>query len=32
VGRGLVLRSRQSRIVNVTPAGWDALRGAGLIH
>lgn len=32
VGRGLVLRSRHSRIVNVSPAGWDALRGAGLIH
>jgi len=29
--QGLVLRSRQSRIVHVTPSGWDALRQAGLL-
>jgi DNA-binding transcriptional ArsR family regulator len=31
VSRGLVLRSRHSRIVSVTPAGWSCLRDAGLL-
>lgn len=32
VTRGIVLRSRYSRIVSITPFGWDALRQAGLIE
>lgn len=30
VNRGLVLRSRHSRTVSITPAGWEAFRRAGL--
>jgi len=30
VNRGLVLRSRHSRTVSITPQGWDAFRRAGL--
>lgn len=30
VSRELVLRSRHSRTVSITPAGWDAFRRAGL--
>jgi len=31
IARGLVLRSRYSRIVNITPSGWNEFRKAGLL-